>query len=275
VVVQAPGRHPEVQRLVPPEQHHLARPERRCSAGFLDVAAVLPEALRPQAARLAPLMELHPAQPRVPRPVRAAGVRPAVLAVVRCPARPSAAAAQMVRVRRRAEVPVAQPLAAEPKGAPRSAEQPAALAEAAAEVQREEEVPPALAAQPKVAPAVLAAWDAAAGPQPAVASVAAGVRQPEEAAAPDVAVVALPQAVVRAVAVVAQPQGVARAVAAARLRGAVAGPVSEVRRPAARDAQGGPPLAAAWAAVPLSIRLREDRPAPSPSARSAHAREVL
>jgi hypothetical protein len=252
---------PEERYLVPPEQRRLARPERRCSAGFLDVAAVLPEALRPQAARLVPLMELHSAQPRVPRPVRAAVVRPAVLAVVRCPARPSAAAAQMVRVRRRAEVPVAQPPAAEPKGALRPAEQPGALAEAAAEVQREEEVPPALAAQPKVAPAVLAAWGAAAEPQPAVASVAAGVRQPEEAAAPDVAVVAL-------------PQGVARAVAAARLRGAAAGPVSEVRRPAARDAQGGPPLAAAWAAVPLSIRLRGDRPAPSPSARSAHAREV-
>jgi hypothetical protein len=178
----------------------------------------------------------------------------------------------MVRVRQRAEVPVAQPLAAEPKGALRPAEQPGALAEAAAEVQREEEVPRALAAQPKVAPEVLAAWDAAAGPQPAVASVAAGVRQPEEAAAPVAAGVRQPEeAAAPDVAVVALPQGVARAVAA--VLQPAAGPVAEVRRPAARDAQGVLPSAAAWAALP-SIRLRGDRPAPSPSARSAHAREV-
>jgi hypothetical protein len=222
------------------------------------VAAVLPEALRPQAARLAPLMELRSAQRRAPRPVRTAVVRPAVLAAVRCPVRLSVVAAQMVRVPQR-EVPVAQLLVAEPKGALRPAEQPGALAEAAAEAQREEEVPPALAVQPKVAPGVLAAWDAAAGPQPVVASVAAGVRQPEAAAAPDV-VVALPQAAVRAVAAVLQPG---------------AAPVAEVRQRAARGVQGEPLSAAAWAAVPLSTRPRGDRPAPSPPARSAHATESL
>jgi hypothetical protein len=234
--------------------------ERRCSAGFLDVAAVLPEALRRQAARLAPLMELHSAQPRVPRPVQAEAVRPAVLAAVRCPARPSAAAAQMVRVWQRAEVSVAQPLAAEPEGALRPAEQPGALAEAAAEVQREEEVPRALAAQPKVAPGVAAEWDAAAAPQPVVASVAEGVRQPEEAAAPDVAAVALPQGAVRAgAAAVLQPG---------------AAPVSEVLRPVGPVGQGARPSAAAWAGLP-STRLQGGRLAPAAPARPAHARGGL
>jgi hypothetical protein len=169
-------------------------------------------------------------------------------------------------------VSVAQPRAAEPKGALRPAEQPGALAEAAAEVQREEEVPPALAAQPKVAPGVLAEWDAAAGPQPGAAPVAAGVRQPEEAAVPDAVVVALLRGAVRAVAAVLR-QAAERAAVAALLPEVRAVPALEVPRREARGAQGVPLLAAAWAA-PLSIRLRGDRPAPSPPVRSAHAREV-
>jgi hypothetical protein len=226
--------------------------------GFRDAAAVLPEALCPQAAQLALLMGLHSAQPKAARLVQAAVVRLAVLAARR-PARLSAEAAPKVRVRRRAEVPVVQPLAAEPKGALRPAEQPGALAEAAAEVQREVAVPPALAEQPRVAPGVLAEWDAAAGPQPVVASVAAGVRQPEEAAEPDVAVAVL-------------QRGAARAVAAEQPREGVAAPVSEVPRLEARGARAVLPLAAAWAA-PLSTRLREDRPAPSPQVGSARARK--
>jgi hypothetical protein len=247
--------------LAPREEHRSARPEQRYSAGVLDGAAVLPEVLRSQAARLAPLMELHSAQPRAARPVQAEAVHPAVPDAVRCPARPSAAAAQMVRAPQRAEVSVAQPLAAKPKAALRPAEQPGAWAEAAAVALPEEEAPLALAAQPKVEPGVLAEWDAAAGPQLVVASGAAGVRQPEEAAVPDVAAVALPQGVARAVAAGVRQPGAAR--------------VAEVRLRAARDAQGVLPLAAAWAAVPLSTRLRADRPVPSPPARSAHAREVL
>jgi phage tail protein X len=139
----------------------------------------------------------------------------------------------------------------------RPAEQPVELAEAAAEAQREEVAPQALAAQPMVVPAVLAARDAAAGLQPVVAS-GAEVRQPEVAAVLDAAVGV-------------RPQGAARvAVAAVRLRGAVLD-AGALRR-AARDAQGVLLLAAAWAALPLT-RLQGDRPALS--ARVAHARRQL
>lgn len=265
---------------MPREEHRSARPERRYSAGFRGAAAVLrregllrevvpfaiPAAVQPgslMALRRVRTEALHPVQAEAagPAALRPAVLPPAVLAAVRCPARPSVVAAQMVQVPQRAEVSVAQPLVAEPTVGLQPAEQPGALAEAAAEVQREEEVPPALAARPKVAPGVLAEWDAAAEPQPAVASGAAGVRQPEEAAVQGVAVAAL-------------PQGVARAVAAAvRQPGAVQ--VAEVRRRVVRGAQGEPLSAPAWAAVPLSTRLRGARPAPSPPARSAHAKERL
>jgi hypothetical protein len=261
------GRHPEVQRPARQEGHRPAPPEQRCSAGFLDVAAVLPEALRPQAVRLAPLMELHSAQWRAARPVRPEAARPAVLDAVRCQARLSVVAAQMVRVRRRAEVPVAQLLAAEPKGVLRPVEQPVAWAEAAAEVQRELVVPSALAVQPKVAPGALAEWDAAAGPQRVAGSGAAEVLLPEVAAALDVAAV-----------VPRQVAGAARGAAEAELRPAaeaVPDVAAEVRQRAARGAQGEPLSAAAWAAAPLSTRLRGDRPVPSPPARSAHAKESL
>jgi hypothetical protein len=253
VVVRAAALHPEVRRPELPEQHR--------SAGFLDLAAVLREALRPQAARPAPLMEPRSAQAGAPRRVRTAVARPAVLAVRR-PARLSAEAGPKVRVRRRAEVvPLAQLPAAEPKGALRPAEQPGALAEAAAEVQREVVAPQALAAQPKAALEVLAEWDAAAGPQPVAASVAAGVRQPEEAAGQDAAVAVQRRAAGQAVA------------AAVRLRVAEA-PDAAARRRAARGAQGALPSAAAWAGLPWT-RCRGDRPAPSARARSAHAREGL
>jgi hypothetical protein len=106
-----------------------------------------------------------------------------------------------------------------------------------------------------------------------VALVAAGVRQPEEAAAPDVAaVVALLRGAERAVAVVVLPQAERAVAAAVRLR--AAGPVSEVLRQAVQGAQGVLPSAAAWAA-PLSTRLRGDRLAPSPPVRSARAKESL
>jgi hypothetical protein len=258
------GLRPEVHRLAPPEERHLARPERHCSVESRDAAAVLRR--EGQLREVAPFVipAVQPGSLMELRLVRPEAVRPAVPDAVRCPARPSVAAVQMVRVPQRAEVAVAQPLAAEPKGALRPAEQPGALAEAAAEVQREEEAPPALAAQPKVAPGVLAEWDAAAGPQPGVASVAAGVRQPEAEAAPDVAAAVLPQVEVaeRGAAEVALPPA------------AVLDVVAEVLRQAARGAPGVLLLAAAWAAL-LSTRLRGDRPAPSPQVRSARAREVL
>jgi hypothetical protein len=239
VVVQVLGQRPEVQHL---EAARMACP-----------AAVLPMAVRL---------------------VRPEAVRPVVPDAVRYPARPFAAAAQLVRVPQQAEVSVAQPLAAELRGALRPAEQPGALAEAAAEVQREEEVLPALAAQPKVAPGVLAEWDAAAGPQPVVASVAAGVRQPEEEAVPGVAAVALPQEAAQAVAAAALRQAAELAAVAALLLEVRAVRVLEVvRRRAARGVRGVLPSGAAWAA-PLSIRLRGDRLAPSPAVHSAHARKA-
>jgi hypothetical protein len=131
----------------------------------------------------------------------------------------------------------------------------------------EEVAPLASAVQPKAAPEVLAVWDAAVGPQPVAVwdvavgpqpvagSVAAGVRQPEEGAAPDAA---------------ERLPGVARVAVAERRRAAR---VAEVRRRAG-PGEAARPSAAAWAA-PLSTRLRADRPAPSPLARSAHARKSL
>jgi hypothetical protein len=218
------------------------------------------------------------AQPVGSCPARAEAARPDVPAgfrrerpKARHPVRPSAAAARKVRVPRRGEASVAQPLAAERMGALRPAEQPGALAGAAAAVPRAEVAPPALAVQPKAAPEALAVWDAA-GPQPVAASGAAGVRQPEEAAAPDAAVAVLPPEAVRAVAAEERPREAVRA-AAAEVRPRGAARVAEGRRRAA-PGEAARPSAAAWAALPWT-RFRADRPAPSPWGRSAPARESL
>jgi hypothetical protein len=176
-----------------------------------------------------------------------------------CPARPSVAAVRMVQVLpKAAEVTAAQPLvgAAEAVVAQRLVP-PAVWAVAAAVAQ---EVPQASAAQPKAAGVALAARDAAAEPQPGVASDAE-VQPPEEAAVPDVAAVAPRQEAERALA------------GAVQLPGAAA-PVAEVRRQAVRDVQGVLPSAAAWAAAP-STRFREDLLARPLAARSAHAKARL
>jgi hypothetical protein len=170
----------------------------------------------------------------------------------------------MVSVRWSAELWVAQPLAARRPAEAVLAQRlavPAAWGEAAAEAPREQAVPRAVAAQPKVAQAVR---DAAAVPQLVAASVAVGP-PPEERAGQDVVAV-LP----REVAAERLP-GAARDAAAERLQAAVR--VAEVRLRAARGAAARP-SAAAWAA-PLSTRPREVRLAPSPWVRSAHARERL
>jgi len=209
---------------------------------------------RPEAALIAcPAAVL----PRVARLVRAEVARPVFRVAVRYPARPSVVAAPKVRALRQGESVARGRQPAEPVEQPaglRLAEQPVALAEAAAEAQREEVAPQALAAQPKAGPGVLAARDAAAGPQPVVAS-GVEVRQPEAAAGRDAAAGV-------------QPQGVARAaVAAVRLPGAVR--VAEVRRRVA-PGEAAPLLAAAWVALP-STRRQGDRLGPSEQARSAHA----
>jgi hypothetical protein len=78
---------------------------------------------------LGPRPEARPAQPEVQPPAPLAlwaeAVHPAVPDADRRPAYPSAAAARMVRVPRRAEASVVQPLA-ERMGALRPAEQPEA-----------------------------------------------------------------------------------------------------------------------------------------------------
>jgi hypothetical protein len=199
------------------------------------------------------LTALHSVQPAEQHPERAVVARPAVLAVDRCPARPSVAAAPKARRQVESTVPAQQLAGLQP-------EEPAGWAEAAAELQWEEVAPQALAARPKAVPGVLAVLDAAAGPQRAGAPVAVGVQQPEAAA-------------VRVAAVEVQPQGAALAgVAAVQRPGAVQ--VAGVRRRVARGAQAVLPSAPASAAA-LSTQHRGDRPAPSPQARSAHAQESL
>jgi hypothetical protein len=261
-------REGQLREVLRPEAH---LPERRCSAGFPDVWAVAPEALRPEAERRVVLMELHLA----PRLVRAAAVRPAVPAA----ARPSVVAARMVPVRAAVAQPLAEPMralqlaegwVAQPLAEAVLAQQlaePAAWAEAAPGVPREQAVPRAVAVRPKVAQAV---WGAAAVPQPVAASVAVEL-PPEERAGQDVAA-----ALLQEVAAGERLPEVARDEVAERLPEArqAAVRVSEVRLRAAPDEPEVLPSAAAWAA-PLSIRLREARPAPSPWARSAHARERL
>jgi hypothetical protein len=240
-------------------------------------------ALQPEAKRMAvPLTALRSVQPALPCQVRAEAARPVVPDAVRYPARPSVVAAPKVRVLLRVELKeraqrLAEPEAqqpAEPMKVLRPAE-PAGWAEAAAVALPEQVARQALAVRPKAVPGVLAVWDAAAAPQPEAASGAAGLL-PEERAAGQGVAGAVPQRAAGQGVAEAVPQPAAeQAAVAVRLRGEQAGPVSEVRRRVARGAQGEPLSAAAWAAVPLSTRLRGDRPAPSPPARSAHAKESL
>jgi hypothetical protein len=242
--VQAPALRPEGQRRV----------------------ALQPEVRRRQAERQVSSMALGSVQPASPCQL----ARPVVPAAVRRPARPSVAAAPKVLLRGelRGELKGrAQRLAAPMRGL-----RPPGWAEAAAVAVQEEAVPRAVAARPTAAPGVLAGRAAAAAPQRVAASVAAGL--PPEEPAVQGAAVAEPQPV--AVRVAAGAALLPAAVPAAEVlrRAAEAVPVAGVLRRAARGAQGEPLSAAAWAAVPLSIRLPEGRPAPSPSARSAHARKL-
>jgi hypothetical protein len=210
-----------------------------------------------------PLMALRWVRTEALRPVQADAARPVVLrpavpAAVRCPARPSVVAAPKERVPLRAELKERAQRRAEPMKVLR----PAGRAEGAAAALPEQVARQALAVRPKAVPGVPAVSAEAAAPQPEAASGAAGLL-PEERAAVQGVAAEVPQLAAEQAAV------------AVRLRGERAGPVSEVLRRAARGAQGEPLSAAAWAADPLSTRLREDRPAPSAPARSAHAKESL
>jgi hypothetical protein len=236
------GLHPEGHRSVAP-------PGQRCSAGFRDAAAGPHREVQhhPEAARIA-----CPAVPPVHCLVRAEAVHPAVPAADLYPARPSVAAERRVQaLPKAAEVTVAQRLGP-----------PAVWAVAAAVAQEVPRVPEASAAQPKAAGVVRAAQDAAAGPQPGVASDAE-VLLPAEGEVPDVAAVAPRQG--------AEAERVA---AGAVLLPGAAVPVAEVQRQAAQDEPAVLLSAAAWVAA-LSTQLREDRLAPSLPARSAHARARL
>jgi hypothetical protein len=233
-----------------------------------------------------PLMALRLARPEA-RQERAEAARPAVPAgshrglemPARHPARPSAAVARKAQVPQSAVPRVAEPVVVWRPVALRLAAPTAQAAVAEALVEPQQEVPPALAAQPRAARAELAVSGAAA-PQPAAGSVAA-VRLPEEgAAALDEAEAAQPRAAVRDAVVAARrrvAQAAVRDAAGARRRGAqVAAPdAEEAPRREARDAAQGVLLsAAAWAALP-SIRCQEGRLAPSARARFAHARARL
>jgi hypothetical protein len=137
-----------------PEGHRsVAQQEQRCSAGFRDAAAVLRLEVRCQRAA--------PALRRGQQEQARQGVQAADL----CPARPSVAAARMVRVLpKAAEVTVAQPRAA---GAVVQRLVPPAV-RAVAAAQGVPRVPEASAARPKAAGVARAEWGAAVGPQPVV-----------------------------------------------------------------------------------------------------------
>jgi hypothetical protein len=106
------------------------------------------------------------------------------------------------------------------------------------------------------------------------------VRRPEVAAAPGVAEEARPQAAeaerVLAAVVLRQVAAEERALAA-EVRPQAAGvvPVSEGPQRGDRDEAPAARLSAAAWAAPLSVRFQEDRLAPSPPARFAHARKAL
>jgi hypothetical protein len=188
-----------------------------------------------------------PAQPEAARPDVPDGLHREHLA----PARPSAAAARKVQAREEAEATAARRLAQAGRLAP------AALQAAeGAVVQEAQQALGVAAAQPRAAPGV---WGVAVVRQPA-AEPAGAVRRLEVAAVQDVAAAV-------------QRRAVGPASAAVRPRGAEVRDAG-VLRPAARDAQGGLLLAAAWAALP-SIRCRGGQPAPSIRAHSAHGRECF
>jgi hypothetical protein len=241
-----------------------------------------PEVPRPQAARLVPLMERRLALPmgRAARRDVLAGPRRGY------PAHPSAAVAQRGSAQALALPPAAM---AVPRTAAPVAVRHLEPAQQGAAAGPRPEVQRAPAARPQAARVEVGAsgaralpregreavWDARAEPRRGAGSGAA-VRLPEEAAVQGVAeavqqlaaerdVVVLPQAAERDVEGVVLPQ----AVAAVRLPGAARG--AEVPLQGARDAPAVQPSAAAWA-VPPCLRVPA-RPAPSPRARSAHARK--
>jgi hypothetical protein len=190
-----------------------------------------------------------------PHPVRLEAARLDVPAALHRehPVRPSAAAARKVRAlpaMGEAEAMAAQRLAQAERLEPPALQ----AAEGAAAVAQQ--VSGVSAAQPQAAPEV---WDVAVVPRPA-AEPAGAVRRLGVAAVQDVA------------AAVQRPAAGPASVAV-RPRGAAGVRDAEGRRRGARDAQAVLPLAAAWAAV-LSIRCRGG-PAPSTSARSAHAGRQL
>jgi hypothetical protein len=203
--------------------------------------------------------------------LREASHRLAASVVAQHPARPSAVArqarAQQLAVPRRAVPRRAEPLRRQVGLRPA---EPAVQAGVAAQQQ---EVQPASAAQPQAARAELAVL-AAAALQPAAVSVAV-VRRPEEGVAVlDVVEAALPQAAVRAAVVAGRlREGAAPDVEAGPLRAAAVRDEGGLLREA-QGAPAGRPSAAAWAGAPLT-RFPGDRLAPSPWARSAHARESL
>jgi hypothetical protein len=257
------------------------------------VAVLLPKGVRrevllPEAVPMVqpgPLMALRRERAEAARPAVPAGSHPGLEMPARHPAHPSAAVARKARAQQQAVEPVAVRRQAVRQVVPRQvAPRQVALRLAEPAVQAvgaepQQEVQLASAAQPQAAelgvsasaalqPEAAAVWDAAAGLQPAVGSVAA-VRLPEEGAAVlDVAEAALPQAAVRAAAGAARRRAAqAEVLDAAGVRRRVAR-VGQAEAPAARL------LAAAWAAAPWS-RFRGDRPAPSARAQSAPARGRL
>jgi hypothetical protein len=187
--------------------------------------------------------------------------------------RPPAAGPQVVRLPAEQEA-----LRSEP-------EQPGVPAVPRREAQRVSAAQPqaALAASGAEVPAARGAErDAAAEPRQ-VAGSGAAVLLPEEAVARDAAVAAQPQAVEPGGAVLLPEEAVERDVAAAaQPQGAAAERRPGAVRPVAPDAEGlhreapdvpaARPSAAAWAAPPC---LQAARPAPSPQARSAHAKKDL